>query len=302
VREYLPARAAARAAIVAALVGVLGCARAPISQFPNAEAAISSMRARLACNRSLLAEAKVDFIDGHARVRGNVAILAALPDRTRIDVFSPFGVSLSTITTDAGKFTFFDLEHRRFVEGPANACNMARFTQVALPPFVLVQLLRGEAPILKHDAARSTLDWSSGWFGGGHYRIQLNGQNDATEAIDFVPHPDDFDRPWQEQRVRVLSVAVAQQGYRLYQAQFEGHRGVATAGPREDPDGLDAPIPPSGPACSAEIPRRMRLVVPDGDKDLVIHFERLEHNPPLVTGAFSQVRPDGVVASRAECQ
>ncbi|HEY5955394.1 MAG TPA: hypothetical protein VIV60_02525, partial [Polyangiaceae bacterium] len=133
------------------------------------------MRTRLACNRSLLADAKVDFIDGHSRVRGNVAILASLPDRTRIDVFSPFGVSLSTLTTDAGQFAYFDLEHRQFVEGPANACNMARFTQVAMPPFVLVQLLRGEAPILKHQPAQASLAWTSGWFGGGHYRMKLQG-------------------------------------------------------------------------------------------------------------------------------
>lgn len=286
--------------LVAALLG--GCSRPPRSQFPDAEAALGRMRATFACSRGLVGEAKVDLMDGHSRVRGNVSILASLPDRTRIDVFSPFGVSLSTLTTEAGNFAYFDLANRSFVEGPASPCNIARFTQVAMPPFVLVQLLRGEAPVLKHAPGQAELAWSSSLFGGGRYGIQVHGQHESMETIELVPHPDDYERPWQEQRLRVLKVGLQQQGISLYQAELDDHRGATTAKTREDPDGLDPPVPPSGPSCSAEVPRRMRLIVPDGDRDLVIHFERVEHNPPIVLGAFRQMRPDGARRSRADCR
>jgi hypothetical protein len=241
-------------------------------------------------------------MDGRGRVRGSVAILASLPDRTRLDAFSPFGVSLSTLTTDGGHFAFFDLEHKSFLEGPASPCNMARFTQVPMPAFALVQLLRGEAPILKHVAHQTELDVRSGGFGSGGYRIRIRGQHESLETIELVTHPDDFERAWQDQRVRVQRVALEQQGILLYQAELDDHRVAPMAKVREDPDGLDPPIPPSGPTCSADVPRRMRLLVPDGRRDLVIHFERVEHNPPLVPGAFRQVRPDGVVAALARCQ
>jgi len=284
------------------LVTIVGCGGAPRSRFPDAEAALARMRATHACSRGLMGEAKADFIDSRGRVRGNVSILVALPDRTRLDVFSPFGVSLSTLTTEQGQFAFFDLGQKLYIEGPASPCNIARFTQVPMPPFALVQLLRGEAPVLKHVSTEASIAWSSGLFGGGRYRVEIRGQYESLETIDIVPHPDDFERPWQEQRVRVLRVDLAQQGLELYQAELEGHRTAETAKTRQDPDGLDPDLPPSGPACSAEVPRRMRLVVPDGSRDLVLHFDRVEHNPPLVTGAFRQIRPDGVRVSRADCR
>jgi hypothetical protein len=260
------------------------------------------MRAGLACNRGIGGEAKIDYMDERGRVRGSVAILAALPDRTRLDAFSPFGVSISTLTTDGGTFAYFDLAQKRFLEGPASPCNIARFTQVPMPAFALVQLLRGEAPVLKHAPSEATIDWSSGIFGGGHYALEIHGNNEAVEHIELLPHPDDYERPWQEQRLRVTRVALAQQGIPLYEALLEDHQVAVTAPAREDPDGLDAPIPPSGPACRAELPRRLRLVITDTERDVVVHFETVQHNPPLIEGAFRQRRPDGVSLFFAECR
>lgn len=285
----------------AGVVLLAACGGPPASQFPDAEAALSRMRATYACSRGLVGDAKVDLIDDHARVRGNVSILASLPDRTRLDAFSPFGVSLSTLTTDRGNFAFFDLKRRSFLEGQASPCNIARFTQVPMPAFALVQLLRGEAPVLMHEATQSSLAWNSGWISGGAYRVDVLGKHESRQTIELVPHPDDYGRPWQEQRIRVLKVNLEQQGIPLYRVEFDEHRAAQTAKTREDPDGIDPPIPPSGPTCSAEIPRRIRIVMPTDDRDLVIHFDRVEHNPPLVADAFRQVRPDGASYSRAEC-
>ena len=291
----------ARAVVVLLGSFAVACGTTPKSQFPDAEAAIASMRKGLACSRGISGEAKVDYIDEHGRVRGSVVILAALPDRTRLDAISPFGVSLSTLTTDGDKFTYYDLAHRQFLEGKASPCNIARFTQVPMPAFALVQLLRGEAPILKHQIGSATIDWRSSLLGAGHYEIEIRGNYEATERIAMVPHPDDYARPWQEQRLRVTRVALSQQGIPLYDAFLEDHQAAQTAAPRVDPDGLDPPVPPSGPECTAEIPRRVRLVMPETERDLVVHFESIQHNPPLIEGVFRQVRPDGVSVQVAEC-
>jgi hypothetical protein len=281
--------------------GVAACGSTPKSRFPDADAALKSMRAGLACSRGIGGEAKIDYMDDRGRVRASMAILASLPDRTRLDAFSPFGVSVSTLTTDGGQFAYYDLEHRLFLEGPSSACNIARFTQVPMPAFALVQLLRGEAPVLKHSPGAAKIDWSGGFFGGGHYTIEIQGNNEAVENIELLPHPDDFARPWQQQRLRVTRVALKQQGIPLYEALLDDHRVAQTAPPREDPDGLDPPVPPSGPACQAEIPRSLRLIIPETERDLVVRFETLHHNPPLIAGAFRQVRPDGVTLRYATC-
>lgn len=290
-----------RALVLCLAALAAACGRTPVSRFPDAESVIRSMREGLACNNGIGGEAKIDYIDARGRVRGSIAILTSLPDRTRLDAFSPFGVSLSTLTTDGGNFAYFDLQHRQFLVGPASPCNIARFTQVPMPAFALVQLLRGEAPVLKHAPGAAKLDWSSSLFGTGHYTVDVQGNNEANERIELVPHPDDFSRPWSSQRLRVMRVALSQQGIPLYEAQFEDHRVALTAPVREDPDGLDAPIPPSGPLCQAEVPRRLRLLIAQSERDLVVHFETLHHNPPLIEGAFRQERPDGVQLLRAEC-
>lgn len=283
-------------------LSVAACGAVPKSQFPDADSALQAMRKGLACSRGVGGEAKIDYMDEHGRVRGSIAILAALPDRTRLDAFSPFGVSLSTLTTDGNTFAYYDLRQKRFLEGPSTPCNIARFTQVPMPAFALVQLLRGEAPVLKHTAREASLTWSSGFFGSGHYAIEIRGNYEAVERIELMPHPNDYERPWQEQRVRVTRVSLSQQKIPLYDAFLEDHEVTETAPPREDPDGLDEPIPPSGPSCRAEIPRRLRLVIPDTERDLVVHFDSVHHNPPLIEGAFRQQRPDGVSFYFAECK
>ena len=285
-------------AIVGAAATLLACGHAPpVSQFPDATAAIGRMRATYACSRGVSAEAKLDYIGPRGRARGNVLYIAAVPDRLRLDLSSPFGAMISTVTSDGKNFTLMDLRERRFLYGPANACNLARFTQVSLPPPVLVDLLRGEAPVLAHDKAQSSVRWD-----GDRYVVQLSGKNGAVERLELEPAASDFARPWSEQRVRVLGVTVEQYGVPLYRVALDGHAPAATAKPRVDPDGLDPPIPPSGPACSAELPRRIHIEVPPEGHDLVLTVSEVSHNAPLPSGVFSQAQPSGVRAQYSPCQ
>jgi hypothetical protein len=270
----------------------------PVSQFPDARSAIERMRAAQSCSRGVRADAKLDYFEKGHRVRGSVLYKALLPDELRFSVYSPFGVMLSTLTSDGRDFALYDLRQKQFLKGPASACNVARFTRVPLPPFALVQLLRGEAPVLVHEPRAASIEWSS-W--SKEYRIRIPSKHQALEEIRLEIVDQDWDKPWQQQRLRVTEVRVEQQGVELYVAELRDHQPARTAAPLVDEDGLDAPLPPSGPPCSAELPRGIRINVPESSQDLVIRNEEIVHNPPVSQGDFVQSPPGGVAVRYARC-
>jgi len=224
-----------------------------------------------------------------------------LPDNIRIEVYSPFGLSLSTLTSDGTQFALYELSSRQFWWGPASSCNLARFTRFSLPPFVLVQLLRGEAPVLVHGPNQASIVWESSWLGTGHYAVEIHGKHDSMEKINLVPAADDWALPWSQQRLHVTNVEVSQAGRKLYQVMMEGHASAQTAPPREDPDGIEPPIMPSGPPCATEVPRRIRFVSANGETDFVLSYGSVYHNPPLLSTVFRQTIPAGVRVMRSEC-
>lgn len=283
------------APIVVALAAA-ACGGPPPSRFPTADDALARMHATYACSRGVAGEAKIDYFDEHGRVRGDVMYMAALPEQVRFDVFSPFGANVLSLTSDGQTFALADLVHKQFLHGPANGCNVARFTRIPVPPFALVQLMRGEAPVLSHAPGKATIAWQ-----GGHYLLTIPGAHEALEEIQLVPSPSDWDRPWAEQRVRVLEVKVVQRDYEFYHAYLDAHAVAKTSAPLVDPDGLDPPLPPSGPACDAEIPRAMRVEVPAVDQDVVFKTKEVSHNPPLSPGSFQQPAPGGVSVRYAAC-
>jgi hypothetical protein len=209
---------------------------------------------------------------------------------------SPFGAPLSTLASDGTVFALLDVKERLFVEGKPGQCHLERFLQIPVPPEALLRLLAGEAPVLVHQPNQSQLNWE-----GGGYRIDIDSLHHARQVIELEPHPDDWDKAYAEQRVRVKSVEVSQQGYVLYRAEFEDFRSVRTAGPRVDPDGLFADVPPSGPECRAELPHRMRFRIADGSQDLSFKHDHIEHNPPIVGSTFTLARPGGVRREYSHC-
>lgn len=289
------ARALAALLLIAAATG---CHRsAPPSRFPDAQSLLSRLHAQQSCSRGLAGEGKLDYFGKEGRVRGTVLFMAKSPDSVRLDVVSPFGATISTLTSDGQAFSLFDLRQKVFLHGPANACNLAQFTHVPMPPHALVSLLRGEPPLLVHQPAQTTLAWEA-----GRYVIRIASKHQATQEIAISPLDADYDKPFSEQRVELSSVEVRQQDYVLYRAELLQHDPAATAAPRVDPDGLDPDVPPSGPACQAAVPRRLHLEVPAEEQDLVLAISEIAHNPPLLPGSFQQRPPGGVVVRSSPCQ
>jgi hypothetical protein len=281
------------------LVGVclLGCGHPPPSQFPSAGAALERLHATYACARGVSAEAKLDYIGSAGRIRADVLYLTGSPERLRFDVVSPFGATLSTLAANGQDFSFADLRQRQFIYGPANACNLARFTRVPLAPHALGDLLRGDAPVLVHRPEAASIAWE-----GGRYVVRIASTRGASEVLELEPFPADFERHYREQRVRVLGVSVEQQGVPLYAIELDDHAPFRTSPPRVDPDGLEPPIPPSGPACNVELARRIHIQVPSGDHDLVLALKSATLNPPLVPSAFEPERPKGLRSVYSPCE
>ncbi len=285
-----------------ALAGGVACGSSPPpSEFPDAEALLSRMRETYACSRGISGEAKIDYFEAGTRVRADSLYVAALPSQVRFDVFSPFGLMLSTMTSDGEAFELYDLRQKVFLRGPASACNLERFSGVNVPPSVLVQLLRGEAPVLVHEPTDAAVAWERGLFGGGRYRVDIAGRHQATECIRVVPAPEDWALPWQRQRLWVTSVEVRQADYLLYRATLDDHAVAATSGPMKDPDGIGHDIPPSGPPCRAPVPRRLRFEVLEGQKDMALRITKVVHNPPVAPGRFTQPVPSGVAVRDSYC-
>ena len=281
-----------------ASAGCLPPVAAPPSSPPSADAALARMHASFACGNAVQGSGKLDHYGQGGRVRGEVLLFAARPASVRLDIVSPFGVTVATLTSDGEQFSLADLRDKRFYVGPASACNIARLTQVPVPAHVLVDLLRGEAPVLKHDPQQATMAWDT----HGFWALSIPSTRGAHEEIHLAPRPEDWSLPWDRQRMRVLDVRVVQQGYELYHAELEDHAGAPTAGPRLDPDNLEPPTPPSGPTCDAEIPRKVRVVVTDPDADVRVLYEQIVWNPPLPQGTFVQPPPPGMRPESVSCE
>ncbi len=269
----------------------------PASPMPTAAAALDRMKASAACGTSVQANAKIDFFGPQGRVRADLLMLASRPARLRMDVISSFNVQIATLTSNGKLFALTDLREKRFLYGPASACNIARLTQVPIPGHALVDLLRGQAPILKHEPNAGTIAWS----GSGYYVVTVPSTRDASEELRMEPHPDDLAKPWSEQRLRLVRVTVRQYGDVLYDAKLGGHRATAMAKERVDPDGIDPPMPPSGPRCESELPRKIEVDVPMKDEQVVFTYDVVTWNPPLPEGVFLQPPPSGLPMVPVSC-
>jgi hypothetical protein len=277
---------------------VAACQRvAPPSRIPSARQAIERMREGMACSRGLVGEGTFDYLGDDARVRARSMYVVARPASLRIDVISPLGGVLSTLTSDGQQFAFSDLRERIFVEGPADECNVEQALKVPVPPEALGELLTGQAPVLVHRPEQARLTWEE-----GSYVLRLDSEHQAAQEIRLVPRDEDWQRPWQAQRLRVLTVSVSQKGLVLYEVQLGEHRAAQTAAARVDPDGLEPDVPPSGPSCEAEVPRRLRFQVPGAGRDIVLVQSEVHHNPPLTPGLFRQTAPPGVSVRHSSCR
>src|SRR5690606_5844201 len=101
-----PMRLALGGLAVSVLALASGCGTPPpASQLPSARAALDRVHASQDCGLGIQAAAKIDHFGKGGRVRGDLLMFAVWPEKLRMDVVSPFGVTLATLTSDGEKFS-----------------------------------------------------------------------------------------------------------------------------------------------------------------------------------------------------
>jgi hypothetical protein len=277
-------------ALCGALIALLaGCTPAPRYPLPSARVAIDRMYETGRCSNALSGEGKMDYFGDDGRIRVSVLYLVGRPGNVRIDFVSPLGGTLATLTSDGKEFALLDRTNREFSRGPARECQLEAFLHVPIPPEALVQLLSGEAPVLDHAPGASSISWED-----GQYLVRVIGKHRATQQIWLTPHPDDWNAPWQAQRLRVTRVRVLQHGTLLFEADLSRHEAVRSA-PRQTASTVTQ-------ACSAEVPRRVQFRVPSSAQDVLLEQQMLEHNPEVESSAFRQTPPNGVALRATKCR
>lgn len=285
-------------------LALFGCHATPEARFPSADSVLSQLYEQTECSRAVQGDASLVASGALMKVRGKMLYLVQAPDRVRFDLYSEFGVTLSTLTSDGDKFSLYSLDQKSFWYGPAKTCNIERFTQVAVPGFALVELLRGRPPVLEHDASRATIRYKTPLFGRGRYVVDIDGPHQARERLEIEIPVEDFGKPLERQRVRLLSVRMRQAGDLLYKVELEGHEQAKSAKVELSEEEIEmgiSPLPPSGPECEAEVPRRLTFAVPGSGYELTIENDKVVHNPPISAGAFQQNIPAGVRSQFSDC-
>jgi len=281
-----------------------GCQRGPEVRFADPSQLLARIEQGTACSRGVVGDAHIEVAGPFAHYKGKLMYKAEAPNHLRFDLYSDFGVTLAAVASNESELSFFDLKSGTVEKGPPNSCSLARFTQVQVPPFALIELLRGRAPVLSHHPDDAKIRFSNSWFSGGHYVISIVGDQHSEETI-WVEIPEsDWLLPLEQQRTRLKRVVVRQAGSLSYAVDLSDYRPATRASLEpsleEREMGL-ASYQPSGPICNAELPHTLTFDVGHGGHELIIRAQELKHNPPHFPDSFALVVPSGTRSLQNSC-
>jgi outer membrane lipoprotein-sorting protein len=259
-----------RAMVLAALVPLLAaCPKPAVRPYPppTADELMAALRGRAEHLKTLRATAKVDrMANGGQRERIKINLLVARGGKLRIEADSPLGGALATLTSDGTKFALLDVRNNRFLAGAANACNVARLIQLAIPPDDVVAVLMGGAPL---DGTVKGVSWDPN--NGGREVLTLALPDGSTEIIQL----DARDKRWDVMRAERRDAA-GKLLWRVTNDGFKEHDGVRL------PDVEDVEEPPHG-------------------ADAEIKFRSVEPNLEIKDDLFRLTPPEGVPVEAADC-
>jgi hypothetical protein len=275
----------------------------PPSPLPDARSALARLDATYASVTGISGTAKIDYLGDKGRVRGEVSVLASGPARLRFAITADVVGAAGEVASDGAQFQADDKGAGRYVVGEAKPCNVAQITQVPLPLDELVPMLWGMRPRLDGPIACDSIAWS----GEGHYVVMLSQGAAGARAheLHVSPYPSDWDKPWAEQRLRLLGVNAwsgATGGELVYRVTMKDHAATSTAQPLVDADGIDPDVPPSGPDVTVDLPRTIRVEVPSKKSDVIFKYADARVNPPLIPDAFRLILRPGVPVVEARCE
>jgi hypothetical protein len=271
-----------------------GCpVQPPLSHLPDGQAAIDRLRASTACAQSVRVDDASASVPKVPIVKLGAMAIAQRPDRFRFD-FSAFGQPAATLTCNGSTLTFVNLRDHQTQQLPASADALASSVGIGVTPNVIVSLMLGRAPVLVHSQTPS-VRWES-----GHYVVELDGSNAWHESIELIPRESDWNKPWQEQRMRLLRVRVSKEGLDLYDAHLGDHAVIQAAPSASssqpaslcNPE-LDAVLGTtcnsgnSAPIKCEDVELPMDVEIESGGRTVSIHEKKTVLNPPIDPKSFS---------------
>ncbi len=295
-----------RGALAGAFMTVVsGCRGAPRVQYASVDAALARVQVDTECSRSVEGDADLVISGPLYSMRGKLLYLASAPNKLRFDIYSSFGVTLSTLTSDGQRFSLYSLDENSFWYGPSKTCNLRKFTRIPLPPFALVELLRGRPPILLHQDSDAKIRFSRPVFSRGYYVVDIGSKNQASQRLTFEVPEEDWEKDIADQRLRLRSVRVEQKGSLLYEVELSEYRPARRTIQKLSKEELEMGIeslPPSGPSCSAELPGKLKFSIPGTGHSLSIENHETSHNPSISALSFTQALPGGVRSEYSDCK
>ena len=157
-RSWLPRHATSRGELRALALGVAiaagGCAvvRPPVRMVAPAKLpSVAELQAALAKRReavhSLRALAHMRYRDAEGSHSARQALVAARPDRVRVEVMTSFLGSVFVLTADDGILTAWNRQENTVYRGHASPENLWRYIHVDLPVTELVDIVLGTPPL-----------------------------------------------------------------------------------------------------------------------------------------------------------
>jgi outer membrane lipoprotein-sorting protein len=257
--------------LLAALAGWGACcgpgpANGPAS-LPTAESLVKEVRGRQAQVRSLRGETKMDYMAPEGRTKVTVNLAVARPGKLRFEAENPItGHTEGTLVSDGQKFALLDVQHNRFLYGPALACNVARMTRISMPPDDVVLILLGSAPILPYE--RAEVGYSRD--GGGREVLTLHLRDGGRERLEIARKTRDV----------VVAELLDRAGRSVWRLSHEDFHAVG----------------------SARLPRKTKFVEPKGKADILIRYKDVEPNADIPDKVFTLAPPPGILARLVGCE
>ncbi len=235
---------------------------------PSAAELIAEVQKSHARILALRARAKADVFGREGRVKVDIAVVAARPQRLRLAGENSLTGPLLTMATDGLTFQLLDVRENRFQSGAVSACNMSRFLGVALHPRQVIEVLMGSVPLLPNPVAAEVT-----WNGrdGGRDVLTLRDARGVTEVISLQAQ----DKTWDVREAEGRD----EKGQPVWRLRHENFANVA--------------LGDSG-AAMVRLPAVTYIEDPPHKSDIRLRWRERELNPELEEGIFHLEAPPGV--------
>lgn len=237
----------------------------PEDAYDNAPDLVADMEAKRLEVRSFRITGRVDHFGEENRIQGKVLLMASMPDNLRIEVISPFGSPLNVLTVSQGRFALYDLREGRFMEGPAEPCNIARLVRIPLPSDQVIRVLTGYTPII--DGGQD-----SAWNDKGFYDVFIR---ERGREQHLQVGPDRNVLPLLKSVLKDKEGAV----FDIAFDRWSKFKGIA-------------------------VPTEIHVKMPRNKADLLLRYDSqgVELNLDLPEDAWTQPRPPGIKVEQVSCE